>query len=474
MDKFTYGQYDATETGSPYNDSSYITVASEQEARKQLGYPLTELKDFINNVVNIKDIDGTEKVIQFKLTGDNLIQYSLDGETWLDTASGGHQIYDEEQNQLPQKTKLMFRGTSVHNSGDFTVVEGIQGEQGVSVSSVVQTEESSTSGGLNKWTMTLSNGNTYDFVVLNGQRGEQGETGEMGRGLIILGTYSTLEDLQQAHPTGSEGDLYIVGTGDSNPAYIWDTNDNAWESIGKIRGEKGAKGDTGDSGSAGTGIQSIVETTHSSVSGGENIWTVTLTNGATNTFSVYNGAQGEAGTGMISGGTQGQFLVKHTDIDYDVEWADMEVDQTYDSTSSNAQSGVAVASGISAYHDSTKQDTLVSGTSIKTINGSSILGSGDISTGSGSTVRTNISVNGTPTSTSYQAWDTEHIYGYKKDVTINGLTSNTLVQNIVMTDTLMNAVGYMVTTSTNTLTFYTKDNTALSGTILTLVTSEVS
>lgn len=49
------------------------------------------------------------------------------------------------------------------------------------------------------------------------------------------------------------------------------------------------------------------------------------------------------------------------------------VDQTYDSTSTNAQSGTAVAEAIS-----TKQDTLVSGTNIKTVNGNSLLGSGNL------------------------------------------------------------------------------------------------
>lgn len=49
------------------------------------------------------------------------------------------------------------------------------------------------------------------------------------------------------------------------------------------------------------------------------------------------------------------------------------VDQTYDGTSANAQSGIAVAEAISG-----KQDTLVSGTNIKTINNTSLLGSGNI------------------------------------------------------------------------------------------------
>lgn len=49
------------------------------------------------------------------------------------------------------------------------------------------------------------------------------------------------------------------------------------------------------------------------------------------------------------------------------------VDQTYSASSANAQSGVAVANAIAP-----KQDTLVSGTNIKTINGNSLLGSGNI------------------------------------------------------------------------------------------------
>ena len=49
------------------------------------------------------------------------------------------------------------------------------------------------------------------------------------------------------------------------------------------------------------------------------------------------------------------------------------VDQTYNSDSTHAQSGTAVAQAISG-----KQDVLISGTNIKTINGQSILGSGSI------------------------------------------------------------------------------------------------
>lgn len=56
------------------------------------------------------------------------------------------------------------------------------------------------------------------------------------------------------------------------------------------------------------------------------------------------------------------------------------VTDTYSTTSSDAMSGKAVASAISG-----KQDTLVSGTSIKTINNESILGSGNITVSGGGT-----------------------------------------------------------------------------------------
>ena len=92
-----------------------------------------------------------------------------------------------------------------------------------------------------------------------------------------------------------------------------------------------------------------------------------------------------------------------------------------------------------------------------------------------STINSNISVNVTPTAlSSYCAWDTQQLYGYKATVTVNGLTVNSLIQNIVMTDTLLASVGYIATTGANSLTFYTQDNTALIGTIIMLVTSEVA
>ncbi len=91
------------------------------------------------------------------------------------------------------------------------------------------------------------------------------------------------------------------------------------------------------------------------------------------------------------------------------------------------------------------------------------------------TIRTNITVSVTPTKmSSYQSWDTENKYGYSASIAVSGLTTNSMVQNIVMTDTLLNSVAPIVATNTDSLIFYVEDETALSGTIYTLITSEVS
>lgn len=348
MDKFSYGNYDSSNTDIAFDSSKgYTEPSGETDVRKELSYPLKELKEYINDIV---PVDGDDTAIQLRISDEGLVQYSYDGSTWNDTASGGHNIFDDNDNQMPQKTKLMFKNTTVYNSGDYTVVEGLQGVQGVSVASMVQTETSSVSSGQNTWTATLSNGNTYDFAVLNG---EQGEKGDPGTAVLIKGAVNAVEDLPSSGM--QEGDIWIVGTSDSNPAYVWSSEDNAWENIGKIRGEKGA---TGNTGAQGVGIQSIVETP-SLADGGTNVWTITLTNGTTYNFNVLNGNTGSAGTGMPAGGSAGQLLAKKTGVDYDLEWVTLSAYMALVSGATNGDVATLNSSG----------QVVDSGTSLTTLTG---------------------------------------------------------------------------------------------------------
>lgn len=65
--------------------------------------------------------------------------------------------------------------------------------------------------------------------------GSTGPTGPSGKGLEILGSYDTLDELMNEHPTGNAGDSYII----NGDLYIWDQSSDSWKDIGNVKGPKG-------------------------------------------------------------------------------------------------------------------------------------------------------------------------------------------------------------------------------------------
>lgn len=104
-----------------------------------------------------------------------------------------------------------------------------------------------------------------------------------GDGVRIKGYYDTVAELEAAHPTGSAGDAYLVG----NPShiYIWLVDDAEWHDGGAFTAVPGPEG---------VGIVSIEKT---ATVGLVDTYTVTYTDGDTDTFNVTNGADG---TGIVS------------------------------------------------------------------------------------------------------------------------------------------------------------------------------
>ena len=78
-----------------------------------------------------------------------------------------------------------------------------------------------------------------------GPAGATGDTGATGIGTTIKGSYTTYLELIAAHPTGNDGDSYLV----NGSLYVW--LDNTWDNVGNIKGEKGDTGATGDKGDTG-------------------------------------------------------------------------------------------------------------------------------------------------------------------------------------------------------------------------------
>lgn len=97
----------------------------------------------------------------------------------------------------------------------------------------------------------------------------------------------------------------FVGDGDAGKVQVL-TRDGSFRAINPA--EEGG----GGSGEDGVGIESIVQTTTSTESGGKNVITATLTDGAKSTFTVYNGAKGNDGADGVNG-TNGYTPIRGTD-----------------------------------------------------------------------------------------------------------------------------------------------------------------
>lgn len=96
----------------------------------------------------------------------------------------------------------------------------------------------------------------YQIAVDSGFTGTETEwlaslKGADGTSFSILGRYSTLDELMAAHPTGSEGDAWAVGSATDNDIYLWNVDTAAWTNIGSLQGPPGPAGQDGADGGPG-------------------------------------------------------------------------------------------------------------------------------------------------------------------------------------------------------------------------------
>lgn len=127
---------------------------------------------------------------------------------------------------------------------------GNTGATGVGISSVVKT---SSAGLVDTYTITYTNGNTTTFTVTNGQDGHN--------------------PVITASKSGTKTSIFLDGN-----------------KIAEI-----VDGDKGDTGNTGNGIASIAKTGSAGTDPVVDTYTVTYTNGDTDTFTVTNGVKGDTG-----------------------------------------------------------------------------------------------------------------------------------------------------------------------------------
>ena len=175
------------------------------------------------------------------LTGNGTDAYIIDGELYY---------WNVNEN------KWMSAGSIKGNTGD----KGEKGDKG-DTGAKGDTGNTGKTGSTGSKGDTGAKGDTGDTGPRGdtGPTGSTGDTGATGAGLNIKGSYNTYEELINEHPTGNDGDCYLV----NGSLYVW--NDNAWKNVGNIKGEKGDTGERGVKGDTGaSGFSPTVNVNHES------------------------------------------------------------------------------------------------------------------------------------------------------------------------------------------------------------------
>lgn len=161
-------------------------------------------------------------------------------------------------------------------SATFTVTNGEKGDAGNGIQSVIKT---GTSGLVDTYTITFTDGTSTTFAVTNGAKGDKGERGSDFK---VEDVFATLAALRAAFPTGNDYAYQV--TGENDEIFIWSETQTDWVSIGAIRGPRGETGN---------GIASVTLNSDYTL-------TITYTNGTSTTTTSIRGAKGDTGNGIAS------------------------------------------------------------------------------------------------------------------------------------------------------------------------------
>lgn len=187
--------------------------------------------------------------------------------------------------------------------------------EGLAGRSVVSVEKTDTQGLVDTYTITYSDQTTSTFTITNGAGGQAGVTPHIGdNGNWWIGETDT--NISANGQPGENGNTLIVGVGaptDATSARVGDSYvdvenwhyyvkaENEWVDKGSFKGADGS--------SLGVSIVSIEKT---DTQGLVDTYTITYTSGAPTTFTVTNGAAGQAGengysllTGNVDPTTEG-------------------------------------------------------------------------------------------------------------------------------------------------------------------------
>lgn len=290
-----------------------------------------------------------------------------------------------EPNATPYITNS---GTNTDPIFHLFIPRGYKGDTGNGISTIAKT---GTVGLIDTYTITYTDGTSSTFTVTNGARGTDGSTPNITMS-------ATADNTSSVNPS-----VLVTKSGTvDNPIFAL--------AFSGLKGQQGVQGEQGQTGSAGNGIISITKTGQSGL---VDTYTILYTNGNSDTFTVTNGQDGQGSGDMTKlvydsdnavadAGGIAAYVASHSrsytgekgvvvdgitikaalksetmsslasenisttqnrqyavgldsngKLSVNVPWENTipTVDQVYDSSSANAQSGIAVAGAISGKAD---------------------------------------------------------------------------------------------------------------------------
>lgn len=213
-------------------------------------------------------------------------------------------------------------------------VKGDKGDTGVGISNIALKQIDS--NGNNIYTITTTDGASYEFVA---NKGAQGNTGvgiksiafkqQDGNGnnvyTVAMTDNTTYEITANKGDQGPEGKQGVKG----DPFTYSDFTAEQIEGL-KVKGDKGDKGDTGATGNGISNVQ-LKQTD----SNGNNIYTITMTDGTSYEFIANKGVKGDTGVGIKT------IVFKQTDSNGNNIYTITTTDNTaYDFTASRGPQGI--------------------------------------------------------------------------------------------------------------------------------------
>ena len=330
LDKLTF-----TRDWTKPEDFSRVEL-DEEKVRYDQQYLFNEIQTFLNTkLIPSLETLGVETTVQLpteagmkyiRLNADKVLEVSTDGATWQATGSSGHLIMDKDGKELPHRSRMRFMNGTVTDENGVTVITGVKGDKG-DTGEKGDTGDTGAQGPIGKTgpviVPSVDVNGVMSFTIqdtaiapqsvsvrgpqgpqgVQGQQGAQGvqgvqgaqgvqgiqgpkgDKGEDGSSFTVNGLYATLDALKAAHPTGAEGDAYIVGSENTNVVYIWDMDAVGWVNVGPIQGPQGPQGPQGVQ-----GVQGIQGVAGVAGQDGKSAYQTAVEGGYSGTETAFNAA----------------------------------------------------------------------------------------------------------------------------------------------------------------------------------------